>query len=76
MKNEEKNLQTGTETAITYDTLLAVVYIVAIWLMWFASIGLLSELLNGEYYLLRTFIIWPFTIVSFNVSKIVWKHYS
>ncbi len=55
--------------------LLAVVLIVALWIMWFASIGLLSELLNGGYFWWRTLAIYPFTMVTIKVSVLVWRHY-
>jgi len=56
-------------------TLLAVVLISVLWLMWFASIGLLSELCNGDYFWWRTFAIYPFTMVNIKVSGLVWRHY-
>ena len=58
-----------------FYTLLAVVLIVALWLMWFASIGLLSEICNGDYFWWRTLAIYPFTMVNIKVSGLVWRHY-
>ena len=57
------------------NTLLAVVLIVALWIMWFASIGLLIELCNGDYFWWRTLAIYPFTMVNIKVSGLVWRHY-
>lgn len=54
---------------------LAVVLIVALWLMWFASIGLLSELCNGDYFWWRILAIYSFTMVNIKVSGLVWRHY-
>lgn len=65
MKNEGKNS----------NTLLAIVIIFTLWLMWFGSIGLLSELCNGKYFWWRTVVICPFTVVNLIVSRIVWNHY-
>jgi hypothetical protein len=58
-----------------FYTLLAVVLIVALWLMWFASIGLLSEICNGDYFWWRTLAMYPFTMVNIKVSGLVWMHY-
>jgi hypothetical protein len=65
MKNEGNNS----------NTLLATVLIFALWLMHFASVGLLSELCNGNYFWWRIVAMYPFTVVNFKVSRIVWNHY-
>ena len=58
-----------------FYTLLAVVLILALWVMWFASIGLLSELLNGDYFWWRALAICPFAMVNIKVSGLIWMHY-
>lgn len=67
MENENKN---------KINRLTAITFIIILWLMWFAVIGLLSELCNQNYFFWRVLIIWPFTIVNVKVSKIVWKYYN
>ena len=72
MKTEiEDTKQTSNELY----KLLAVMLIVALWIMWFASIGLLSALLNGEYFWWRALATYPFTMVTIKVSGLVWRHY-
>jgi len=72
MKTEiEDTKQTSNELY----KLLAVMLIVALWIMWFASIGLLSKLLNGEYFWWRALATYPFTMVTIKVSGLVWRHY-
>jgi len=56
-------------------TLLAVVLIVALWIMWFASIALLSKLYSGDYFWWRTLATYPFTMVNIKVSGLVWRYY-
>jgi hypothetical protein len=57
------------------NTLLATALIFALWLMWFATIGLLAELCNGNYFWWRAIGMYPFTLVNFKASKIIWNHY-
>jgi len=66
MKNENNK---------SYSTFLAVVLIVVLWVMWFALIGLLSKLCDGDYFWWRVFAIYPFTMVNIKVSGLVWRHY-
>ena len=71
----ENNTSTNHKNGNDANRLLAVVLIIMLWIMWFASIGLLSELCNGDYFWWRTLAIYPFTMVNIKVSGLVWGHY-
>ncbi len=58
------------------DYFTPILIIIMIWIMWFASVGLLSELYNGEYFWLRVLIAYPFSIVNIKVSRLVWNYYN
>lgn len=71
----ENKTSINNENGNDANRLLAVVLIVMLWIMWFASIGLLSELCDGDYFWWRTLAIYSFTMVTIKVSGLVWKHY-
>jgi flagellar basal body-associated protein FliL len=73
MKNEETNLQTSTKTAITYDTLLAVVLIILIWVA-IIAIATLFAWMGGNFFI-RTCALLPFSYAAVKATKSVWWHY-
>jgi len=42
--------------------------------MWLATIGLFSEICNGQYFWYRVLAIWPFTITMTKVIGIILKY--
>jgi hypothetical protein len=43
-------------------------------IMWLATIGLFSEICNGQYFWYRVFAIWPFTIAMTKIINIILKY--
>jgi hypothetical protein len=43
-------------------------------IMWLATIGLFSEICNGQYFWYRVFAIWPFTIAMSKIINIILKY--
>ena len=48
--------------------------IIFVVLMWLATIGLFSEIFNGQYFWYRVLAIWPFTIAMTKVIGIISKY--
>jgi len=59
-----------------FRRLLAVVLIVGLWIMWYATIGILSALDAEVSFFWRAFAIYPFTLVNIKASGLVWRHYN
>jgi len=55
---------------------LAALMICAIWIMWFGFIGMVAKLCNYEYFWLRVFLEWPFTILTMWSCSMIWKHHN
>ena len=64
-----------TNTSTEAKPMLAVVLILSIWIMWFATIGLLSEICHGKYFFYRCIFSIPFSFSTITISRIVWQHY-
>jgi len=41
-----------------------------LWIMWFSTVGLLSEICHGDYFWQRTLFMIPFTCVSFLLAGV------
>jgi len=48
--------------------------IIFVILMYFSTIGLFSEICNGEYFWFRCIAIWPFTFSSIRIIDIINKY--
>ena len=54
---------------------MKILIIIALWLMWFFTIGCFHYLFDGNYFWYRTILIIPFTIAALKITLIINEYY-